>query len=178
MRRRTAHLTFGALAAAFALLATYEGVRLREARQTNEAIAGARSSIATSTVPEAQFARAIALAKKGDYGGALQQYKVLSRGKRADLAADALYNEGNLHLREATRAAAEGPMRTLPLIELAKQRYRAVLRRDPQSWDARYNLQRALWMAPEVEETMFQSVQRDAENRVMSTLQSTRADLP
>lgn len=178
MRRRTVHMLFGAAAAVCAVVAGYEGMRLREAQRVNEAIASASDAAAASDLPEAQFARAVALAKSGDYEHALQQYKVLSRETRADIAQDALYNTGNLHLREAAKADAEGPIRTLPLIELAKQSYRAVLRRDPQSWDARYNLDRALWMAPEVEETISLSVQRDAEDRVMSTLQSTRADLP
>jgi mxaK protein len=131
-----------------------------------------------STLPEAQFAHAIALAKSGDYEGALKQYKVLSRGSRADLATDALYNAGNLQLREALKEGREAAVRALPLIELAKQSYRGVLRRDPQSWDARYNLERALWLAPELDEVLSESITRDAENRVMSTLQSTRADLP
>ena len=41
---------------------------------------------------------------------------------------------------------------SLPLLELAKQGYRDVLRDDPQQWDARYNLERALRLAPEAEE--------------------------
>jgi mxaK protein len=133
---------------------------------------------AASSLPEAQFAYAIALAKRGDYEGALKQYKVLSRGSRADVATDALYNAGNLQLREALKEGREATVRALPLIELAKQSYRGVLRRDPQSWDARYNLERALWLAPELDEVLSESVTRDAENRVMSTLQRTRADLP
>jgi mxaK protein len=133
---------------------------------------------AGSSLPEAQFAYAVALAKRGDYEGALKQYKVLSRGSRADLATDAFYNAGNLQLREALKEGREAAVRALPLIELAKQSYRSVLRRDPQSWDARYNLERALWLAPELDEVLSESITRDAENRVMSTLQSTRADLP
>jgi len=95
-----------------------------------------------------------------------------------DLATNALYNAGNLQLSEALREGRDAAVRALPLIELAKQSYRSVLRRDPQSWDARYNLERALWLAPELDEVLTETLQRDAENRVMSTLQSTRADLP
>jgi mxaK protein len=167
---------FGAAAAVCAVLAGYEGLRLREAMRVNEAIAGATN--VDSSLPEAQFAHAVALAKRGDYEGALKEYKVLGRGPRADLATDALYNAGNLQLREALKEGREARVRALPLIELAKQSYRGVLRRDPQSWDARYNLERALWLAPELDEVLSESITRDAENRVMSTLQSTRADLP
>ena len=201
MKRRTVHAMFGAAAAVCAVLAAYEGFRLREALRVNEAIVGAgapasASGVAVpsgaasdahsepsgdtlgSTLPEAQFARAVALAKRGDYEGALKQYKVLSRGSRPDLATDALYNAGNLQLREALKEGRDAAVRALPLIELAKQSYRGVLRRDPQSWDARYNLERALWLAPELDEVLSETITRDAENRVMSTLQSTRADLP
>jgi mxaK protein len=66
----------------------------------------------------------------------------------------------------------------LPLLELAKQSYRNALRRDPSRWDVRYNLDRALWLAPELDEKITVSMPRNAEDRVMSTLQSTRADLP
>jgi mxaK protein len=159
------------------VFAVYEGLQLRQAERANEAIAHASTDSATSAFPEAQLAQAIALTKKGDYEGALQRYKALSRGTRSDLALDALYNTGNLHIHEAVKEHA-GPMRTLPLIELAKQSYRAVIRRDPTRWDARYNLERALWIAPELDETPSVTLQRDAESRVMSTLQNTRADLP
>jgi mxaK protein len=195
VKRRTVHVMFGTAAAICAVVAGYEGLRLREAMRVNEAIAAADAEVASrdvaaassgapvngapaSALPEAQFAYAVALAKRGDYEGALKQYKVLSRGSRADLATDALYNAGNLQLREALREGREARVRALPLIELAKQSYRGVLRRDPQAWDARYNLERALWLAPELDEVLSESITRDAENRVMSTLQSTRADLP
>ncbi len=35
-----------------------------------------------------------------------------------------------------------------------------------------------LWLAPEVEEDLGERVRRDTEDRVMSTLQNTRAELP
>ncbi|MEJ0035678.1 MAG: MxaK protein [Gammaproteobacteria bacterium] len=185
MRRHTAHLAFGVAVLACAALAGYEGVRLREASRTNEAIArssatpGAQDVAPLGNLPEAQFAEAAALAKQGRYNVALERYKAVSRGSRADLATDALYNAANLNFREALKE--EGPdsaVRMLPLIELAKQSYRSVLRRDPRRWDARYNLERALWLAPELDESLSFSVPRNTEERVMSTLRSTGGDLP
>jgi mxaK protein len=176
---------FGAAVLVCTAFAAYEGMRLREATRTNEAVARATSAPATAdlaslgALPEAQFAQALVLAKQRKYDQALERYKAVSRGNREELATDALYNAGNLHFREALRE--EGPdsaVRMLPLIELAKQSYRTVLRRDPQRWDARYNLERALWLAPELDESLSFSVPRNAEERVMSTLQSTRGDLP
>jgi mxaK protein len=177
MRRRAVHLLFGAAATACAVFAACEGVRLREALRVNAAIAAAEMT-RSSSIPEAQFARAAALAKRGDFEGALKEYKALSHGRREDIATAALYNAGNLQLRHALKEGREAAVLALPLIELAKQSYRGVLRRDPQSWDARYNLERALWLAPEPDEVLTESVQRTGENRVMSTLQNTRADLP
>jgi mxaK protein len=185
MRRRSVHLAFGAAVLVCAALAGYEALRLREASRVNEAIARASRAPETvdaaslGSVPEAQLAQAAVLAKQGKSDAALERYKVLSRGRRDDLALDALYNAGNLHFRDALKEEGQDSLvRMLPLIELAKQSYRSVLRRDPQSWDARYNLERALWIAPEKDESLSFSVPRNAEERVMSTLQSTRGDLP
>ena len=195
------HLAFGAGVVVCAVISGYQALRVREAMRVNEAIvvasrssadqealnrraAGAKrpsmneASLPETSLPEAQFARAVMLGRSGDYEGALKQYKVLGRGERADIAVDALYNAGNLQLREALRDGRDAAVRMLPLIELAKQSYRSVLRRDSQSWDARYNLERALWLAPELDEVLSERVHRNAEDRVMSTLQSTRADLP
>jgi mxaK protein len=180
MRRRWIHLAFGVSALVCAGVAGVETFRLLAAKRVNAAIVSANNGqLATqSAYPEAQFAEAIGLAKRGQYEAALQRYKALSRSDRADLATDALYNTGNLHFREAFKKDADAALRALPLLELAKQSYRSALRRDPQSWDVRYNLDRALWLAPELDEKISVSVPRNAEDRVMSTLQSTRADLP
>lgn len=177
MKRRTVHLLFGTAAALCGVLAAYDGFRLREALKTNAAIAAAGVTPGGS-LPEARFARAVLLAQRGDFEGALKEYKALSRGDRTDIATDALYNAGNLQLRAALKEGNAAAVRALPLIELAKQSYRTVLRRDPQRWDARYNLERALWLAPEPDEVLTETVQRAGENRVLSTLQNTRADLP
>jgi mxaK protein len=178
MRRRSVHLAFGTTALALALLTAYQGMRYREAVRINAVIAGASNADEGGDRPEARFMRAMALARSGDYQGALAAYKTLSREEQSALASAALYNAGNLHLREALKEGPNAAIRALPLIELAKQSYRTALRRDPQNWDARYNLERALWLAPEVEEDSVLRLRRDAENRVLSTLQSTRADLP
>jgi len=185
MRRRSVHLAFGAAVLICAALAGYEAYRLQEAAKTNDAIARAsRAPSATDAaslgaLPEARFAQAVVLAKQGKYDAALERYKAVSRGSRADLAVDALYNTGNLHFREALKEeGADSAIRMLPLIELAKQSYRNVLRKDPQNWDARYNLERALWLAPERDESLSFSVPRNTEERVMSTIQHTQGDLP
>ncbi|MFI4923281.1 MAG: MxaK protein, partial [Burkholderiales bacterium] len=65
----------------------------------------------------------------------------------------AKFNSANLNLRDALAKRSEhAEGEALPLIELAKQSYREVLRADSDNWDARYNLERALRLAPEKEE--------------------------
>ena len=150
MKRRTIHVAFAVAAVGLGLVAAYQGLRLHRAGRINDAIASAASIDAN--VPEARFARALALAESGDAGAALEIYKALIRSGRAELERAALYNLGNLHLREAMKSGPDEAARSLPLIELAKQSYRDLLRIDPGDWDARYNLERALQLAPEVEE--------------------------
>ena len=152
MRRRSVHAAFGIVAAACAAIAAVQVARLERARHVNAAIASASVASLDRSVPEAQVARAIALGRAGDYEGALLTYKAVIQGKRADLRHLALYNLGNLHMRAALKDPQAPTDQILPLVELAKQSYRDLLRETPQDWDARYNLERALYMAPEVEE--------------------------
>ncbi|HEV7716490.1 MAG TPA: hypothetical protein VGO53_12910, partial [Steroidobacteraceae bacterium] len=172
---RTIHATFAAVAASCAALAAYQGVRLEQARRVNASIVSA----ATSSVPEAQFAHALALARMSQPEAALKAYKALAQGQREDLREAALYNIGNLHMREAARIGAEDESQSLPLIELAKQSYRDALRNDPGDWDARYNLERALRLAPEVDDPPAEDDSQEApEEHVSSTLQGAKMDLP
>ena len=150
MKRRTIHAAFAVATVGFGLVAAYQGLRLHRAQRINDAIASVASTDANAA--EARFARALALAESGDAGAALEIYKALIRSGRADLERAALYNVGNLHLREAIKSGPDEAARSLPLIELAKQSYRDLLRIDPSDWDARYNLERALQLAPEIEE--------------------------
>ena len=70
-------------------------------------------------------------------------------------------------------------MESLPLIELAKQSYRDLLREDPGDWDARYNLERALWLAPEVaEEGTDQNRPSEWQRRVVRALPDFKLELP
>jgi len=178
MRRRVAHGLFGAAALAFAALAALHGWRLHRAEQVNASIAAAGAATVDAAVPEAQFASALRLAAAGDNERALKLYKALAQGDRADLRQAALYNLGNLHLREALKNGARDVVRSLPLIELAKQSYRDLLRDAPGDWDARYNLERALWLAPEEEERLPQANNDPAKERAVTTMQVHGGDLP
>jgi mxaK protein len=153
-------------------------VRLVRSDRINSAIVGAQASGLDSDVPEAQFARAVALAQSGKSDPALRIYKSLARSTRADIRRDALYNTGNLYVRDAERRNSDEGFESLPLVELAKQAYREVLRASPDDWDARYNLERALRLAPETEQEGDESDAPMKEQRVKSTLVGEAINLP
>jgi mxaK protein len=179
MKRRVVHGLFGAAALAFAALAALHGWRLHRAERVNAAITVAAGPAALADdMPEAQFAGALRLAAAGDHERALKIYKALARGDRADLRQAALYNLGNLYLREALKDGAREAARSLPLIELAKQSYRDLLRSDPGDWDARYNLERALWLAPEQQEHFTAGAAEPAKERAVTTMRVHGGDLP
>lgn len=150
--RRLLGFALGALA----LAAAYDGYQLALARAQNDVIAGAGRIAAEERRPYLVFAAASRAAAAGDYLRALSLYRQVADDAPAGLRHAARYNSANLHLREAVRlrdtdsSVALG--QSLPLLELAKAGYRDVLRDEPQHWDARYNLERALRLAPESEQ--------------------------
>lgn len=108
------------------------------------------SSEPADEAPQVRLARAVALSAAGREAeaGKLLNELVLEPGP-IDVKRAALFDLANLSLREAAGDDARGPLRSLPLLETAKARYRDLLRDDPADWDARYNLERALRLAPE-----------------------------
>ncbi len=189
MKRRYVHIIFGCAALGFALLAAYHGARLEHARQVNDAIkrAGAvridpvqiEAARLDTSVPEAVFARALALSAIGDYRDAAKTYKTFVQDKSSGLRTDALFNLGNLYLQEALENGSEAAIRSLPLIELAKQSYRDLLRDDPMDWDARYNLELALRLAPEVSDAAIVESGPEVWNRrVLRATPGFRIELP
>lgn len=136
------------------------------------------SPAALSTIPQAQLAHAIALAKAGKFTTALKAYKALLDAPD-EVRLPALYNLGNLNMREALKNGPGEAQRALPLIELAKQSYRDDLRSNPANWDARYNLERALWLSPEYDDPILERNQAPVHSEhAMSTLQGAKIDLP
>ena len=178
MRRRVVHSAFGAVAVVCAAFAIGHTVRLVRSDRINSAIASAQETGLDSDVPEAQFAKGLALARSGKSDPALRIYKALARSPRADIRRDALYNSGNVYMRDAERRNSDEGFESLPLVELAKQAYREVLRESPDDWDARYNLERALRLAPETEQEVDESDAPMKEQHVMSTLRGDSINLP
>jgi mxaK protein len=162
------HVLFGGAAVCCAGVTAYYALTLQRAIDTRRAIDATRSatvaqlanglSSGSSSVssgpadepPQVRLARAVALSAAGREAeaGKLLNELVLEPVP-IDVKRAALFDLANLSLREAAGDDARGPLRSLPLLETAKARYRDLLRDDPADWDARYNLERALRLAPE-----------------------------
>ncbi len=176
MRRRTAHITFGVLTALSGAMAIRCAIHLQRVEAINTAIVTGRSQ--GSDMPESRLAQALRMAAAGQFVPAFKTYKSLLESDDA-VRLPALYDLGNLNMREALKNGQGEAQRSLPLIELAKQSYREVLRSDPADWDARYNLERALWLSPEYDDPMLERSQTPVRSEhAMSTLQGAKIDLP
>lgn len=180
MKRAHGHLAFALVAAALSVLTAAEALRLQHAQRINIAVASSKwtAGAADHLPPEARLARAVALARL-DYDGALAAYKSIIQSNREDLHRIALYDLGNLNLRQAVQYGLADEAQSLPLTELAKQSYRDLLRRDPADWDARYNLERALRLAPEEDaDASEDTAPPDPRQHERSTIADPRMDLP
>jgi mxaK protein len=154
MRRNLIHAGFGALALCCAALAAYDWAQLSHARGVAQALAqsDAKTGDAGSGVdaPELRLAHAVALARSGAYADAQKLYDGLVQEQgTSEIGRAALFDLGNMYARQAASSENAGLVKSLPLLEQAKQRYRTLLRGAPGDWDARYNLERVIWLAPE-----------------------------
>ena len=179
MKRRAVHVAFALASVALAVPAGLLALRLQQAERVNQAIAQAADpATQPGDFAEARFAHALALARAGRYEAALAAHKALVQQERGPLRAAALFSLGNLHLRQAVRNGPERAVEALPLVELAKQSYRDALRADPGDWDARYNLERALWLAPEVDALADDQEPPVGRELTITTAPASRSDLP
>lgn len=191
MKRASIHLIFAAVALCCAGIAAYDGVRLRHAQHVNQAVAaetakGAGKAAATGALRDEQgqredgqvrLARAVALSNAGAYDRAGPLFEDLIRDAQSgEVGRAALFDLGNMYLRESMGDSRSGTIRSAAMIEEAKARYRALLRAAPDDWDARYNLERALWLAPETHSTAESPEVKSQHNVKVSDPQSK--DLP
>ncbi|SIT41070.1 putative MxaK-like protein [Paraburkholderia piptadeniae] len=162
MKRLPIHLMFGAATLCCAAVAGYNAVRLLHVAGANREIAAISTqppsqwskTAANQQDPAVRLAQAVALARAGQHAEAGKLYYDLGRlAQSSETGRIALYDLANMYLREAAGDDAQGPVRSPPMLESAKARYREVLRLDPGDWDARYNLERALRLAPEAQDT-------------------------
>ena len=177
--RRAVRWAWGLLALV-AALAAFEAWRWWGIERINAQIVSGElpHDDALGLAPELRFAQAHALAASGATESALNRYGVLQGD--SVLGQAARYNAANLLLRQGTALHASAqPGQALALIELAKEGFRAVLRAQPDDWDARYNLERAQRLLPEPEEIDESAAEskRDAE-RAATTMRGHAAGLP
>lgn len=131
-----------------------EIVSWRTTADYNEAIANERYADAAGRDDDfGLFAAAYAAQRDGSFQEARVIYAKLEHSNDEKLRAAAFYNTGNSYLQQvATINRETDEDLALPLIELAKGSYRDALRIDPELWDARYNLERALQWLPDTRE--------------------------
>jgi len=94
-----------------------------------------------------------------------------------DLEAAAYFNRGNIHLRDAIVLSA-GDTGRIALIGLAKQDYRNALLIDSSLWNARFNLEIALRLAPENAAENKRYLKRKGSTSVVAKVVGFRVDLP
>jgi mxaK protein len=183
MKRRTVHLAFAVLSLCCAGAALERGWRLRQVNGLNAEVARiAAAPVGPEATPlppraarELQLAQALALSQAGHHEAALKGYAaLLQNGERDTVAQEALFNLANMVLRQGL-AQRDG---AAPLFELGKQRLRELLRTAPQDWDARYNLERALRLAPEEQEAFSAEQQQSVEQRRVRVPGFVAGDLP
>lgn len=173
-RMRAAWVVVAALCAAAAV----DGLRLVRAGRVNAQLAAGVSAVTAASPPTLRFAHAQAQAAAGAEDAALREYGTLQED--AALGPAARYNAANLLMRQAIVLRGRSqPGQALALVELAKEHYREVLRRNPQDWAARYNLERAQRLVPDPEEVDDEPAgpRRNAE-RAATTMRGFSPGLP
>ncbi len=147
---KTRHLNLaGALASVACLAVLLLALQQRSAAMALNAAIGAPGRTAQ---PEEDarvtLARGLMLAREGDQAGAQRVLQLALQHSDGVVQNQARYDLGNLALRQALKMGS-ADVRLPAMLELAKQHYRDTLQRAPAHLPARYNLERALWLAPE-----------------------------
>jgi mxaK protein len=124
-----------------------------------------------------RFGQALALGTAGADDAALARYRSLYDDPALGLAAR--YNAANVLLRRGMALQEAGQAGSaLPLIELAKEGYRQVLRQRPGHLPARYNLERAQRLLPEQDPDEAPTGTPEHAERAATTMRSVSQGLP
>jgi mxaK protein len=167
--------------AVLVLVAAADAAHIWRLHRLNALIRSGQAAVPASpadAAPQLQFAQAHGLAASGALDAALNRYQALQTD--ASLRQAARYNAANLLLRQAQRVReSQQPGQAIPLIELAKELYRDVLRENPGHWDARYNLERAQRLLPDPEEAdEVPSAEPGNAERAVTTMRGFSPGLP
>jgi len=164
LKRRTVHTGFSTVALCFAAAAIWQWLDLRKVQSVAQALKDIPATLSIEAndaqpnnpprYPETALATANALSAGNSFDAAESAFDDLIREHEFNrIGQAAQFNLANAYLRQGMRE--DVPVsRKGPMLELAKQRYRDLLRVAPDDWDARYNLERTLRLAPEDADAM------------------------
>ena len=132
---------------------TYQSYRIYAISQFNEALQQESfTNAGRGGSAHHVLADAYALQQTGRSEEALAAYALVDEGEVPELAYVAKFNTAGLYLERALEARESGDHDlAIPLIELAKESYRQLLRINSNDWESKYNLERALQLLPELE---------------------------
>ncbi|MEW6038699.1 MAG: MxaK protein [Pseudomonadota bacterium] len=146
------------LTLALALSALLEARQWRKAAAANadiaELLAGRdlAPERAAMALPPVLLARAVYFVRHERYGDALELLNLLEAQGDAAFRADVYYNQGNLQLIQALDRVEKSEIdQARVFTELAKEAYRRALLLVPGHWDAKYNLETAMRLMPEMD---------------------------
>jgi len=170
---------FAALFAGAMLLATaYELWSMSQVHRFNGLLRqGAYTEVSRAT-PYGEFAFAYGLQQEGKFAEALRSYSEAGT-REPGLARGVMFNTGNLYLRRGVTLLEEDTRDlAIPLIELAKENYRQLLRINSDDWHAKYNLEHALHLLPETaEQEIDEDIMPERSPRALTAAPS-RGELP
>lgn len=107
--------------------------------------------------PEVRLARAMYYSRQHRYDEALATLSLIMDKGDTQLKTIVRYNLGNVYLQQAIeQLEAQNINAAQPLVALAKQAYRQALTLDSHFWDAKYNLEVAMRLLPEMDRVNLQ----------------------
>jgi mxaK protein len=180
MVNRSRNLGIFAALVTLILAVAFEGRELLRDRDFNRALAEGNAAQLNGRVDaRRQFANAYELQQQREFKAAVKAYAEIDAGSDTQLRLDIKFNLANLYFREAKQLRDAGDKDlAMPLIELAKQNYREILRADSSHWPAKYNLELALVLAPETDPVdPMNEVNPERSPRAITKMQS-REPLP
>lgn len=139
------------------ILLGYSILQIISVQRFNRAIENDQLQMSSTwdTLP-ARFAQAWLLHQKGEFDRALKAYTEIEAQGSEDFQRAIRFNMADLYMQQASVAGRKGEQDiATPLIELAKHQYRQLLREDSQHWQAKYNLETALKLLPDLDTAEF-----------------------
>jgi len=127
-------------------------VRLVQVSRFNQDLASERYAAASGdSSPHGIFVKAYLHQLDRDYDAAIGQYARIENSPDTLFRRRVRYNMATLYLQRAMAMRQSGSGGDItPLVELAKYHYKALLRADPGNWSAKYNLEQALKLSPDL----------------------------